>query len=60
MKSKFRRIVHFLRGESKNATEEMSDFLDSAVDELILNNALARPKALPLPDFLVLDYLIEK
>ncbi len=54
MKSKFRRIVHFLRGESKNATEEMSDFLDSAVDELILNNALARPKALPLPrDLLV-------
>ena len=41
MKSKFRRIFPFLTGESKISTEELSDFLDSAVDEVILFHAPA-------------------
>ena len=41
MKSKFRRIALSLRGDPKIPTEESFDFLDSAVDEVILYHALA-------------------
>ena len=41
MKSKFRRIVLSLRGDPKISTEESFNFLDSAVDEVILYHALA-------------------
>lgn len=50
MKSKFRGIFPFLRGDSAIFTEESSDFLDSAVDEVILLHAPA------LPDFALSSY----